>query len=133
MGTMNPLDLIHIQLELECIGTDAHNVLFHIPGRHPDDIARFYAAHHAAGYVTFVRYDVEPRIAESLRSLSPRQAFEDIEVVKRILNGETVGNVPVNTFRSYYFPNAPSPDEYADVVRQGNRLVVLVDGGVNYG
>lgn len=67
MLKMNPLDLIHVQMELECIGTDASNVLFRIPGDDPDDIARFYAAHHAAGYVAFVRYDVEPRIAESLR------------------------------------------------------------------
>ncbi len=125
---MNPLDLIHDQLALECIGTDAKNILFRIPGDNPDDIARFYVAHHAAGYATFVRYDVEPRIAESLRSLSPQQAFENVEMVKRILEGETPSRVPLSTFRSYYFLNAPSPDEYVDVVRQSDRFVVLIDG-----
>ncbi len=125
---MNPLDLIRIQLELECIGTDDNNTLSRIPGNNPDDIARFYAAHHAAGYVTFVRYDLEPPIAESLRALSPQQAFENVEMVKRILNGETPSNAPVSAFRSYYFLNAPSPDEYREVVRQADRFAVLVDG-----
>lgn len=126
MLRMNPLDLIHIQLELECIGTDANNVLFRIPGDNPDDMARFYAAHHAAGYVAFVRHDVDSRIAESLRALAPQQAFENVELVKRILYGETPRHISVSAFRSYYFPNAPSPDASVGVVRRGDRFVVLV-------
>ena len=82
---MNPLDLIRTQLELECIGMDADNFLFRIPGDNPDDIARFYVTRHAAGYTTFFRHDVEPRIIERLRSLSPQQAFEDIKTVKCML------------------------------------------------
>lgn len=49
-------------------------------------------------------------------------------MVKRILSGKTPSHVPVSEFRSYYFLTAPSSDEYADVVRQGDRFVVLVDG-----
>ncbi len=81
MVKINPLDLIHIQLELECIGTDANRILFRIAGDNPDDIARFYVARHATGYATFIRHDVEPRIAECLHSLPPQQAFENMDDV----------------------------------------------------
>jgi hypothetical protein len=84
-------------------------------------------AHYAADYAAFIRYDVEPRIVESLCALSPQQAFENVEMVKRFLNSETPSRVPVSEFRSYYFPNAPSPNEFVDVVRRGDRFVVLVD------
>ena len=125
---MNPLDLIHIQLELECIGADASNVLFRIPGDNPDDVARCYAAHHTTGYVTFVRGDVGPSIANAVRALSPQQVFEDIETVKRILGGETASQVQVSAFRAYCFQKLPAPDEYADVVGEGDRFAIRVGG-----
>ncbi len=128
MDKINPLDLIHIQLELECIGTDTNNFLFRIPGDNPDDIARFYVTRHAAGYTTFFRHDVESRIVERLRSLPPQQAFEDIETVKRILHGEIANDASVSMFRSYYFADAPSPAQFPDVVRQGAKFIIFVEG-----
>lgn len=128
MGKFNPLDLIHIQLQLECIGVDANNFLFRIPGDHPDDISRFKVTRHATGYTTFFRRDLEPRIVEHLRLLPPQQAFEDIETVKRILYGKTANNASVNAFRSYYFADVPSPTASPDVVRRDDKFIILVEG-----
>lgn len=44
------LQLVHIQLELECIGFDREGLLVRIPGLNPDDIARVYAYRDERGY-----------------------------------------------------------------------------------
>ena len=122
----NPVDLIRIQLELECIGIDANNFLSRIPGENPDDIARFYVARHAAGYTTFVRWGLPPKIVRLLRSLPPQQAFDDTETVKRILYGDSVDKASVSSFRSYFF-EAPSA-KFPDVVRQDEAFIIYVEG-----
>ena len=46
------MDLMHIQLELECKGV-VDGLLVRTPCDEPDDIARFMVARHAGGYTTY--------------------------------------------------------------------------------
>ena len=48
------LDLIHLQLALECQGFNSECLLVRIPGPEPDEIARYLAYHVAEGWARTV-------------------------------------------------------------------------------
>lgn len=82
---MNPRDLLHIHLELECIGIDASGHLRRIPGPDPDAIPRLYAARFAGGHVAYCRDDVEDALCSRWHALPPDVLFgPSSQVVARL-------------------------------------------------
>jgi GNAT superfamily N-acetyltransferase len=124
----NPLDLIHIQLELECIGVNREGFLFRIPCTNPDDIARFFVARHATGYIRFIRHDVAPHIIDQLRTPPQHHAFTDIEHVKQIISADAAGETDVWRGRAYTFQHLPEPAESSDVVLIDDRFTIISHG-----
>jgi RimJ/RimL family protein N-acetyltransferase len=82
---MEPLQLIHIQLAIECIGLNKDGFLIRIPGPDPDDIARVYVFKHKSGFNIYFRHDVPAFVREQVQALMPDRAFDDQEAVKAIL------------------------------------------------
>jgi hypothetical protein len=125
--SISALDLIHLQLELECIGFNEHGFLTRIAGDHPDDIARIFIAKYAEDYALYFRDDIDQAIVKRLRSFSSEQLYMDTNTVKSILYQSMVPQTPYR-FTSYVFEKCPLPDEFPDVIRQDERFVILHDG-----
>ena len=127
---LSPIQLIHTQLELECIGVTPDGFLYRIPGENPDDLHRFFVARHAQGHTVYFGRDVEPSIVRQLRALPPEKALEDISTVMRTLYGNTESSVNPWLGRAYAFDVALSPEESPDVLAEGGAFVVRVGGQI---
>ena len=112
---MDALELIRIHLELECVGIDANGGLYRISCDHPDDLPRFYVAHHDQGYSRYFRYDLPQFISEQLMALAPATALHDTEAV-RIILGQDAPCHEMHVGKSYVFPDSLSPTLYPDAI-----------------
>jgi hypothetical protein len=123
------LDLIHLQLELECIGFNEKGFLTRIAGDNPDDIARIFIAKYAEYYALYFRDDINHDIVKQLRSFSSEQLYINTNTVKSILYQSMVPQIPYR-FASYVFERCPLPDEFPDVSRQDESFVILYEGKI---
>ena len=126
MSRFTPIELTHVQLELECIGVD-NGLLVRIPCDDPDDIARFTIARFIDGYMAYVRHDVAPHVRDQLRALPPHIAWSDDTMVRTMLTADTKVDVRVWRGRSYTFQCLPEEHEFPDVVQDGDGFAVVVD------
>jgi hypothetical protein len=104
---MNPLELLHTHLRLECIGLDANERMVRIPG--PDAIPRFYAALWG-GRAFYCRHDVPAEACARWRGMTPDifLGWHDEAQVSSMV-GEQVATVWAGY--SYVFTRAPWPAE----------------------
>jgi hypothetical protein len=123
---MNALELIRIHLELECIGIDDNNNLYQISCANPDDLPRFYIAHHDRGYSRYFRYDLPQFICDQLIALAPPTALHDTEAV-RIILAQDAPCQEMHVGKSYVFPASLSPGLYADAVHLNESHRALID------
>ena len=83
---LSPLELCHRQMAMERIGVNDAGLLYRLPGENPDEIGRVKASLLTTGeYVAYFRDDLPPNQLERLRSMTPRQVYEDEEAVLAIL------------------------------------------------
>ncbi len=127
MNDLDALDLIQLQLELECIGTDSENLLFRVPGDAPHEIGYFLLVCHAGGYATFANRSAAAAIPAHLKALPAERAFHSPEALVRSLFGDLAG-LRLCYFSSYYFDRLAPQREYPDVVQYGDEFVVLDHG-----
>ena len=113
---MEPLELIKVHLELECIGFDPHGDLIRIPGPDPDDLPRVYIAKHRQGYVAYYRHDVPSEIRRALQALPVPRCFTDYALVKHILATASPCE-SMHIGKSYVFPAPIDSGRYPAVTR----------------
>ena len=89
--------------------------------------ARFIVYRHTDGFARFYRRDMPPQMRQELERLDPELAFEDSGRVVSVLNAHS-RNKAFGLFESCFFPDFPQADAYPEVVQDGNRFVVQVDG-----
>lgn len=75
----------------------------------------------------YLREDVPPGVERLLGDLGPAACFDDESQVRAIL-GPSVPCSYVRRIRWYTVAHHPDPAEYADVVRRGARLAIVVGG-----
>jgi RimJ/RimL family protein N-acetyltransferase len=124
MDYRDPLSLIHLQLELEGIGTDCENLLFRLPGDWSNDIGYFLVVRHAEGYATYIHHLSDPTVVAELRTLPPELAFDTAETLLRRLYGDTP-DLRACYFSTYYFARLALPAEYLDVHERAGEFVVF--------
>jgi hypothetical protein len=90
---MDGLELIKIHLELECVGIKKNNQLYQISCADPDDLPRFYIAHHDKGYSRYFCQNLPAPICEQLLALAPETALRNTEMVQNLL----AQNAPIYT------------------------------------
>jgi GNAT superfamily N-acetyltransferase len=127
MINLTPIELIRIQLELECVGFDADDRLVRLPCASPDNVARFLLARHEGGYLSYFRHDVDGRIVAALKTLPPEEIFENPDTVKPILYGLGAAYAKLWMGSTYMFIDEPAPDEFPDVLQDGESFVIVVD------
>jgi hypothetical protein len=124
--TMEPLQLIHLQLAIECIELNTNGLLVRIPGPDPDDIARVYVFKHKGGFNAYFRHDVPPFVREQVQALTPARAFDDQEAVKDLL----VADAPcaeAGTWQTYTFPHILNSSQFPSVVRLNESHGALIE------
>jgi hypothetical protein len=72
---MEVVDLIQLQLAIECIGLDSSELLVRVPGPDPDEISRVYAFQHERGYTMYFRQDLPSHIRQKIYDLGAENAF----------------------------------------------------------
>lgn len=120
---MRPVDLIRLSIEIEN-KIDANGDLIPIPGK---DSALLSVSLHQDGYLIHFRYDIPTEIRRRVLSLGPEAMLTDHARVKRML-GQYTACERIWAGEGYYFARVPQPEEYADVVKQGEAYVVMVEG-----
>lgn len=118
---MDAVELVKIHLALDCIGVDDLGYLVRLPGPCPAPIPRFYVAEltGSGDHVRFTRQDLLPAVAEKLLALPPNVALEDRGAVRRVLAADAHCRT-IRRNKSYVFPAAPDPQDFAGVVRLGD-------------
>lgn len=105
-----------MQLELECVRIGPGNTLVPFPCPNPDAPSRFLVARHDDSCSLFYRHDLPGAMREQLAALTPEQAFDDDELVGRLLDPESPSE-DVSRFTAYVFPDGLTAASYPDVVR----------------
>ena len=118
MLALDPLHLIGLQLELECIGLNDQGLLVRIPGPDPDDIGCCYVYRHAYGYSRFLRHDVPAETRTSLLALPVEAGFERPETLLAVLR-QNAPRAEWGSGSSYVFPETLAPADFADVSQLG--------------
>lgn len=116
MSSFSALELILLHMELECIGVNENGDLYQFQCANPDDLLRFYVAHHEHGYSRFFQQDLPDYIRDQLLALTPDVGLKDTGVVRVIL----AQDAPCHDFytgKSYIFPDSIPPDLFSDAVR----------------
>ncbi len=114
--TSGDRQLLEMQLELECVHVEAGNTLVPFPCPHPDAPPRLLVARHDGDYSFYYRHDLPGAMRDRLAMLPPEQAFDDANLVHRIL-GLDASSGETNRFRVYVFPDTMTSALYPDVVR----------------
>lgn len=117
---MDAVELVKIHLALDCIGVDDLGYLVRLPGPCPAAIPRFYVAELAGSgnHVRFTRQGLLPAVAERLLALPPHVALEDRGAVRRVLAADAHCRT-IRRSKSYVFPAAPGPQDFAGVLCLG--------------
>ena len=113
---MEAIQLIHLQLAVECIGFDQQGLLIRIPGPDPDDIARVYVFRHEGGYSLYFGQDLPPAFRERIQAKGPHTAFSNPDVVKAILDEHSPCKEGF-TGQTYQFPDTLDPGQFPDAIR----------------
>jgi hypothetical protein len=116
VNSFSALELILIHMELECIGVNENGDLYQFQCADPDDLPRFYVAHHEHGYSRYFQQDLPDYIRDQLLALTPDVALRDTGIVRAIL----AQDAPCHDFytgKSYIFPDSIPPHLFADAVR----------------
>jgi len=123
---MEPVQLIHMQLAIECIGLDEDGLLIRVPGPDPDEIARVYAYRYEGRYITTFRRDLPASIRKQIRALGAETVYHDSEAVKALL-ATAAPCSEVGVFYTYVFPDTLGPRQFPDVVRLGEADEGLIE------
>lgn len=124
---MPDLDLIFMQLRLECKGLDARGLLVRIPGPDPDEIARFSALVYCDGELRLFRDDVPPEVEEALRAIPTPAVFDVPEWVRQVFAAFPPVATPFVGV-SYVFPRELTPDDFPDAVAMHESARDLIRG-----
>lgn len=123
---MDSVELIKIHLELECIGVNKSSQLHQIPCADPDDLPRFYIAHHDKGYSRYFRQDLAVSICNQLLALAPETALRAREIVQTILAQDTPCT-DIHTGKSYVFPDLTESNIESQAVRLDESHRALIE------
>ena len=123
---MEAIQLIRLQLALECKGLDNVSMLSRIPGPHPDEIPRVTVYQYQYGYMTCFGQGVPTHIREQIQALGGKSSRQHQEMVKDFLALEEECT-DVEVFRTYVFPESPSSSQFPDVLRLGEHHRKLIE------
>lgn len=112
---MNALDLLKLQMQLECKGLNEVGDMIPIPCANPDEIPRVYVVRHKDGYTVFFRYDLAPHLRISLAAFLPRVLFTDHQRIKSTLS-QSAPCKDLWVGKSYIFPEILRATLYPNVV-----------------
>lgn len=124
----SPIELVHYQLELECIGVDANQRLYRLECADPDDLPRYYVAKTSAGYAAYIGQGLDESIAAQLQTIAPEKALRDFGAVRRILYPNRGDRYVIWKGSTYQFITPPAPESYPEVVEKNGAFVVIREG-----
>lgn len=103
------LNLIGMQMQLECVRIESGNIMVPFDCPNPDQPPRVLVADIGDEYRLFVRHDLGSKQTTALKSLTEKECFHNETAVRQILNGPT----DVWRNRAYVIGNEaePAPDE----------------------
>ena len=132
---MDAVEFVKTHLALDCIGVDDLGYLVRLPGPCPAAIPRFYIAEltGSGNHVRFTRQGLLPAVAEKLLALPPGVALENRGAVRQVLAADAHCRT-IRRNKSYLFPAALDPQDFAGVVRLGaadRELVTQFDARID--
>ncbi len=127
---MNPLELIRLHMELECITQDEIGDLIPIPCDNPDAVHRLYVAWHAGGYSRFFCHDLLPDLRSALAKLSDEVLFHERAHVQSIFVKFGAPCHDMHIGRSYIYPEMFEAVTFPDVtcLPENDLCVMMMDG-----
>ena len=123
---MEAIQLIRLQLALECKELDKEGMLSRILGPHPDEITRVTVYQYQCSYSTCFSQGVPTHIREQIQALGGKSGFQHQEMAKDFLVLEEECT-EVEVFRTYVFPESPSSSQFPDVLRLGEHHRKLIE------
>lgn len=126
---MNPLELIRLHMELECISLNQAGDLIPFPCDNPDDIHQLYIARHDGGYSRFFRHDLPPDLRAALAKLSDEMLFHECTHVQSIFAESGAPCHDMNVGRSYIYPEIFEAVTFPDVtcLPENDLCAILMD------